>query len=70
MVGYGKDVYTYRRYVSAVVIVWVMKTDVTVLKSQYWLWCPIIAPILGAQFGTMFYDAFLYNGEDGKFNQP
>jgi len=50
MVGYGKDVYTYR--------------------DHYWLWCPILAPLLGAQFGIMFYDGFLYNGEDGRFNQP
>ena len=27
--------------------------------SQYWLWCPIIAPILGAQVGVGFYDLFL-----------
>ena len=27
--------------------------------SQYWLWCPIIAPILGAQVGIGFYDLFL-----------
>ena len=33
MVGYGKDVYTYRKYVSHVVIVWVRKADVTDLKS-------------------------------------
>lgn len=44
--------------------------DVYIYRNQYWLWCPIIAPFLGAQFGTIFYDAFLYNGEDGKFNQP
>jgi len=28
-------------------------------RSQYWLWCPIIAPILGAQVGIGFYDLFL-----------
>jgi len=39
-------------------------------RNQYWLWCPVLGPFLGAQFGTMFYDAFLYNGEDGLFNQP
>jgi len=50
MVGYGKQVYTFR--------------------NQYWLWCPIIAPILGAQAGSMFYDAFLYTGEESPFNKP
>ncbi|CAA7268799.1 unnamed protein product [Cyclocybe aegerita] len=28
-------------------------------RSQYWLWCPIIAPILGAQAAAGFYDLFL-----------
>jgi len=28
-------------------------------RNQYWLWCPIIAPFLGAQFGVGFYDIFL-----------
>lgn len=40
------------------------------IESHYWLWCPILGPIAGAQFGTMFYDAFLYNGEGNKFNRP
>ncbi|KAF8639161.1 hypothetical protein AX17_001649 [Amanita inopinata Kibby_2008] len=39
-------------------------------RNQYWLWCPIIAPILGAQAGTMFYDIFLYNGNDSITNKP
>ncbi|KAG6844211.1 hypothetical protein H0H87_008880 [Tephrocybe sp. NHM501043] len=38
-------------------------------RNQYWIWCPIIAPFLGAQFGALFYEAFLYNGEDGHFNK-
>ncbi|KAG6840842.1 hypothetical protein C0991_003789 [Blastosporella zonata] len=38
-------------------------------RNQYWIWCPIIAPFLGAQFGALFYDAFLYNGDDGHFNK-
>ncbi|KAF7364987.1 hypothetical protein MVEN_00369600 [Mycena venus] len=50
MVGYGKQVYTFR--------------------NHYWLWCPIIAPILGAQAGSMFYDAFIYTGEESPFNRP
>ena len=33
------------------------------LLSQYWLWCPIIAPILGAQVGIGFYDLFLKKQE-------
>ena len=37
--------------------------------SQYWLWCPVIAPILGAQFGAGFYDIFLYNGDDSIVNK-
>ncbi|KAF8345029.1 aquaporin-like protein [Amanita rubescens] len=49
MVGYGRQVYTFR--------------------NQYWLWCPVIAPILGAQFGAGFYDIFLYNGDDSIVNK-
>jgi aquaglyceroporin related protein len=32
-------------------------------RSQYWLWCPIIAPFLGAQVGMGIYDLFLFNKE-------
>lgn len=28
-------------------------------RNQYWLWCPIIGPFLGAQVGIGFYDLFL-----------
>ncbi|KAF8978219.1 aquaporin-like protein, partial [Cyathus striatus] len=31
---------------------------------QYWLWCPVIAPICGAQVGALFYDAFYFTGEE------
>ncbi|KAJ6508473.1 aquaporin [Mycena sanguinolenta] len=50
MVGYGRQVYTFR--------------------SQYWLWCPIIAPICGAQVGALFYDAFIYTGDESPLNKP
>ncbi|TEB25479.1 aquaporin [Coprinellus micaceus] len=36
-------------------------------RSQYWLWGPIIAPILGAQSGAFLYDVFLYT-EQGVLN--
>lgn len=29
-----------------------------------------MAPILGAQAGTLFYDIFLYNGDDSPINKP
>jgi len=50
MVGYGKQVYTFR--------------------NQYWLWCPVIAPILGAMAGTLFYDVLLFNGPESRINHP
>ncbi|KII90844.1 hypothetical protein PLICRDRAFT_107336 [Plicaturopsis crispa FD-325 SS-3] len=50
MVGYGKEVFTYR--------------------NQYWLWCAILSPILGAQVGTLIYDAFLYTGSESLLNRP
>nr|I1Z8E9.1 RecName: Full=Aquaporin-7-1 [Laccaria bicolor]AFJ15559.1 putative aquaporin 5 [Laccaria bicolor] len=33
-------------------------------RSQYWLWAPIIAPVLGAQAGGLLYDTFLYDGDN------
>jgi len=32
-------------------------------RSQYWLWCPIISPILGAQLGGLLYDTFLFTAK-------
>ena len=31
----------------------------TISLSQYWLWCPIIAPFLGAQVAAGFYNLCL-----------
>ncbi|KIM43009.1 hypothetical protein M413DRAFT_443824 [Hebeloma cylindrosporum] len=39
-------------------------------RNQYWLWCPIIAPILGALVATFLYDALLYTGTDSILNKP
>ncbi|KIK66866.1 hypothetical protein GYMLUDRAFT_239088 [Collybiopsis luxurians FD-317 M1] len=44
--------------------------EVFTFRNQYWLWCPIIATILGAQAGAMFYDVLLYNGKDSIVNKP
>jgi aquaglyceroporin related protein len=33
--------------------------DVFNFRNQYWLWCPIIAPIAGAQVSVVAYDLFL-----------
>ncbi|KAF9461504.1 putative aquaporin 4 [Collybia nuda] len=38
-------------------------------RNQYWLWCSIIAPIVGAQAGALFYDTFLYTGDDSIMNK-
>ncbi|KAG5653111.1 hypothetical protein H0H81_002258 [Sphagnurus paluster] len=50
MVGYGKDVFTFR--------------------NQYWIWCPIMGPFLGALAGGAFYDLFLFTGDESIFNKP
>ncbi|KJA25311.1 hypothetical protein HYPSUDRAFT_422260 [Hypholoma sublateritium FD-334 SS-4] len=34
-------------------------------RSQYWLWCPLVAPLAGAQLAAVFYDLFL--NENGRF---
>ncbi|KAJ7057093.1 major intrinsic protein superfamily membrane channel protein [Mycena amicta] len=39
-------------------------------RNQYWLWCPVIAPILGAQAGALYYDIFLFNGPESRINAP
>ncbi|KAF7292860.1 putative aquaporin 4 [Mycena indigotica] len=39
-------------------------------RNQYWLWCPIIATILGAQAGALYYDIFLFNGPESRINAP
>ncbi|KAJ7779493.1 putative aquaporin 4 [Mycena maculata] len=44
--------------------------QVFTFRNQYWLWCPILAPILGAQAGAIFYDAFIYTGDESPFNKP
>ncbi|KAH9474742.1 Aquaglycerol porin AQY3 [Psilocybe cubensis] len=36
-------------------------------RHQYWLWCPIIAPFVGAQAAVGFYDLFLR--EEDPFNR-
>ncbi|KAK7439535.1 hypothetical protein VKT23_017463 [Stygiomarasmius scandens] len=33
-------------------------------RQQYWLWCPVIAPFLGAISGTVFYDLIFYTGRE------
>jgi len=38
-------------------------------RSMYWLWCPVLGPVLGAQLGTLFYDTFLYTGEEGLLSR-
>nr|GAT56353.1 predicted protein [Mycena chlorophos] len=39
-------------------------------RRQYWFWCPILGPILGAQFGCACYDVFMYAGDESPVNQP
>ncbi|KAK7460443.1 hypothetical protein VKT23_009165 [Stygiomarasmius scandens] len=33
-------------------------------RGQYWLWCPVLAPLLGALAGTLFYDGVIFTGEE------
>jgi len=39
-------------------------------RNQYWIWCPIIAPICGGLFGVLIYDAFIFEGEESILNKP
>ncbi|TCD66287.1 hypothetical protein EIP91_001578 [Steccherinum ochraceum] len=49
MVGYGKQVFTYRQH--------------------YWIWCGIMAPILGGLVGVFAYDVLIFTGEESILNR-
>ncbi|KAI9571171.1 major intrinsic protein superfamily membrane channel protein [Boletus coccyginus] len=38
-------------------------------RNQYWLWCPILGPILGGQVGALVYDTLIYTGPDSIVNK-
>ncbi|THH05163.1 hypothetical protein EW145_g5003 [Phellinidium pouzarii] len=39
-------------------------------RHQYWLWCGVLAPILGALVATFLYDLFMYTGSESLLNRP
>ncbi|CAE6483263.1 unnamed protein product [Rhizoctonia solani] len=39
-------------------------------RSQYWLYTPVIGPIVGAILGAAVYDAFIFTGSESIFNKP
>ncbi|KAI0087004.1 aquaporin-like protein [Irpex rosettiformis] len=44
--------------------------QVFTFRHQYWLWCPVLGPILGALVGTLVYDSLLFTGSEALVNQP
>jgi aquaglyceroporin related protein len=44
--------------------------EVFTFRNHYWIWCPIMGPILGAIFATFVYDTMLYRGGDSIINRP
>jgi len=44
--------------------------EVFTFRNQYWLWCPIIAPIVGALVGVFLYDCFFFTGAESLLNRP
>ncbi|KAJ6578618.1 aquaporin-like protein [Mycena sp. CBHHK59/15] len=38
-------------------------------RHQYWLWTPILGPVVGAQLAAILYDVFLYTGNDNAFSK-
>jgi hypothetical protein len=45
-------------------------TEVWNYRNQYWLWCPILAPICGALAGVGVYDLLIFEGEESIVNKP
>jgi len=39
-------------------------------RHQYWLWTPILGPILGGLAGTCVYDLFMFTGDESIVNKP
>ena len=37
-------------------------------RNQYWLWCPILAPIVGALLATFTYDTLVFTGTESIVN--
>ncbi|KAH9889971.1 aquaporin [Cubamyces lactineus] len=44
--------------------------DVFTFRSHYWLWCPVIAPIVGGLVGTFIYDLLFFTGGESLLNRP
>ncbi|KZV75256.1 aquaporin [Peniophora sp. CONT] len=45
-------------------------TAVWTYRGQYWLWCNICSPILGAVCGSLVYELFINVGPDSIINTP
>ncbi|KAF8195403.1 aquaporin [Pholiota molesta] len=45
-------------------------SEVFTFRNHYWLWCPVLAPIIGALCATFIYDACLYTGDESILNKP
>ena len=66
MVGYGKAGMHFVLHIGSVA----HSSSVFDYRSQYWIWCPILGPILGMQAGALAYDALVYTGSDSFLNKP
>jgi len=70
MVGYGKQVYTFRNQYWLWCPGRCAAYDWDAVTQLCCLFVIVIAPILGAQAGTLFYDVFLFNGPESRINRP
>ncbi|KAH8106648.1 major intrinsic protein superfamily membrane channel protein [Phellopilus nigrolimitatus] len=39
-------------------------------RHQYWLWCGVLAPVLGALVAAFVYDTCVYTGNESVVNRP
>ncbi|EIM85991.1 aquaporin [Stereum hirsutum FP-91666 SS1] len=44
--------------------------SVFTFRDQYWLWCPVIAPICGGMVAAFVYDSLLFLGSESILNRP
>lgn len=70
MVGYGHQGMFKSQLLAILNIEKSFLHIVFTFRHEYWIWCPVMAPILGALVGTGLYDTFFFVGGESIVNTP